>query len=103
MANSSNFERNTTMNETGFEYLVEENFATIWSSERKWINKINKLKQSYPDEVQIKHTPEDNHGMIYARVPKNWFKLTPPRKVNLTEEQRAALSERMKNIQKGAK
>jgi len=39
--------------------------------------------------------PENNDGYIVVHVPKNWFKLSPPRQVNYTDEQRAALAERM--------
>lgn len=63
--------------------------------ERKWVNKILKLKESNPDDVGITMYPENNDGYIVAHVPKNWFKLSPPRQVNYTDEQRAALAERM--------
>ena len=84
--------------ETVCEYLDADDRATFFSSERKWINKIIKLKESHPDEVDIVTYPEDNQGMILAHIPKQWFKISPPRQVNYTDEQRAALAERMKNV-----
>lgn len=85
------------MNETGFEYLVDNDYATVWSSERKWINKIIKLKESHPKDVEIKYLPENNDGTIYAHVSKKWLKISPPRQVNMTDEQRAAAAKRLKS------
>lgn len=82
--------------ETMFEYLDVEDHATFCSAERKWINKINKLHETYPDKVQIVYTPEENNGVIYAHVPKSWLRLSPPKKMNFTEEQRAAAVERLR-------
>ena len=84
--------------ETNLEYLNVDNYATFSSSESKWINKIIKLQQSHPNEVQIQYMPENNHGTILAHVPKSWFKISPPRKREMTDEQRAAAAERMANI-----
>lgn len=83
--------------ETALGYLNVDDYAVFCSSETKWINKILKLHESHPNDVDIREYPEDNQGMILAHVPKNWFKLSPPRKVNYTNEQREAAAERMKN------
>lgn len=86
------------MPETGLEYLTEQSYATAWSDERKWINKILKLAAEHPDDVRILYYPENNDGTIYAHVPKNWIKLAPPRTVNMSDERKAELAERMKSI-----
>lgn len=90
--------------ETSIEYITIDKHATFCSGERKWINKINKLHEQYPEEVQIVVHPENNDGIILAHIPKSWLKVSPPRKVNITEERRAELSERMKKARetKGA-
>ena len=82
--------------ETCVEYIDVDKHATFCSSERKWINKIIKLHQQYPDAVEILCVPEDNDGVILAHIPKNWMKISPPKKINLTEEQRAERAERMR-------
>ncbi len=82
--------------ETYFEYLDVDNEATIGSSERKWINKIIRLHEQHPGVVKIVCMPEDNDGHIVAHVPKSWVKLSPPKQVNLTDEQRAARAERLR-------
>ena len=81
--------------ETGICTTSEDAHAVISSSEAKWINKINKLREKYPDEVNVIYEPENNCGTIYAHVPKSWVKVSPPRQVNYTDEQRAALAERL--------
>lgn len=86
--------------ETSLDYLSVDGYAVFTSNERKWVNKIQKLKEAHPDDVVITAHPEGNDGYIVARVPKNWFKLTPPRKINYTEERRAAFSERMRALRK---
>ena len=88
------------MKETVFECTSDFPYATITSNEQKWINKINKLAEQRPDEVQIICQPVSNEGYILAHVPKSWMKLSPPRTVNYTEEQKAALRERMANARK---
>ena len=86
--------------ETCIEYIDVDKYATFCSSERKWINKIYKLKDKYPNEVHIEVSEEDNDGMIIAHIPKSWMKVSPPKQMNLTEEQKAARAERMRNMKK---
>jgi hypothetical protein len=88
----------TDVKETAVGYLSSDSYAVFSSNEQKWINKIIKLHESYPGEVQIKYLPEDNNGMLLAHIPKSWFKVNPPHKRNMTEEQRAAASERMSKL-----
>lgn len=68
------------------------------SDERKWINKVRKLKEEHPNEVEIIKQPEDNDGCIYAKLPTAWFKLRPPVKRDFTEEQLQEMRERMKTL-----
>lgn len=81
--------------ETCVEYLNVDKDAFFCSGETKWINKILKLKAAHPDKVQIEMMPEDNQGNILARFPKSWLKISPPRQVNYTDEQKAAMAERL--------
>lgn len=81
--------------ETAVSYISDEDHAIFCSSETKWINKITKLHEKYPSEVNVIYSAEDNHGTVYAHIPKSWLKINPPRQVNYTDEQRAALAERL--------
>ena len=80
--------------ETCFNYCG--NKAYFSSDEKKWILHINKLKEKYPDEVDIILSPEENDGCIYCMIPSEWLKLGPKYTKNLTDEQRQKLSERCK-------
>lgn len=81
--------------ETCVEYINADKHATFCSGETKWVNKILKLREKYPDLVEITKWPEDNWGVIVAHIPKGWLKISPPRQVSYTDEQRAALAERL--------
>ena len=83
------------MKETCYEHIDGNEYGTFCSSEKRWITKILNLKEKYPEEINIVHHPEDNYGVLLARIPKRWFKISPPRQVNFTDEQRAALAQRM--------
>ena len=76
--------------------------AYFSSDERKWINKIRKLKEEYPDEVNIVIQPEHNDGTIYARIPSDWMKIQPKRKVELTEAQKDVLRERLERMRQAS-
>lgn len=82
------------MAEFSFNYLTEDDHAVISTDDRKWVNKIYKLAEERPDEVEIKHVFKD--GFVTAHVPKSWIKVRPPVKRQLTEEQKKAYGERMR-------
>ena len=81
--------------ETCFEYCAKGE-GWFSSDEQKWVNRIHKLKEQFPDLVEIKREPEDNGGCIYCRLPSDWLKIQPPRGLFMTEEQRMNLAARMR-------
>lgn len=82
------------MIETSIERVSGDDYCLVYTGERKFINQLNELAQTYP-EVDIRHINED--GSMVVRVPSNWFRFVkPPTKRNYTDEQRKAMSERMK-------
>lgn len=83
------------MTETAFAYLAEDEHAWLSTDERKWITWARQMAKKYPDEVQIKSEFKD--GTITVAVPKSWFKLSPPKKIFLTEDERNKRAERLKN------
>ena len=48
--------------------------------------------------MEIRQINDD--GSIVARIPHSWFKITPPRKINISEEEKIKRSERMAHIHK---
>jgi len=83
--------------ETCFNYTEKEH-GYFSSDERRYITKIHKLAEKYPEQVRIIAEPENNDGCIYCELPTSWLKIQPPRKLDLTDEQREELSVRMKKI-----
>lgn len=83
--------------ETCFNYC-DPNKGFFSSDERRWINKIRKLKEQYPDDIRIIAEPETNDGCIYCQLPASWLKIQPKRKIDLTDEEREVMRERMKEI-----
>ena len=71
--------------ETCFNY-VDKELGYFSSDERRFITKIRKLKQKFPEQVQIIAEPENNDGCIYCSLPSSWLKIIPKREV--TEEER---------------
>lgn len=90
------------MNETTIEKVQGENYCTVFSSEKKYIGQIKKYQEDYPNEVRIVKVNED--GSILAHIPSDWFRfIKPPTKRNYTDEQRKAMSERMKKAREEKK
>lgn len=70
------------------------------STERRWINKIRKLHGEHPDEVTIIAQPETNDGCIYAKLPAEYLKISPPRHLNMPDEHRRRSAEWLRNWHK---
>lgn len=77
--------------ENVIEYITGSKVAGITAHHMKLKNRIYKLKESYPDEVEI--IAENEDGSLYAHIPSKWVTVKAPRK--MTEEQRLANAERL--------
>ena len=85
--------------ETCFNYTDKET-AFFSSDEKRFINKVHRLKEQYPERVRIIAEPEFNDGCIYCQMPSKWFMIRVPAKRVLTEEEKQILSERMKRVRR---
>ena len=81
------------MNENVIEWLTNDSEVTVTLSQRRYITKVKKLQEKYPDEVRI--VVENKDGSVVAKLPIKFIKLSAPRKVS--EEQRDQARERFKN------
>ena len=81
-------------NENAVEFINGQHKATVSFCSKKYINRIKALKESNPDQVDILAVNED--GSIYAKVPTSWIRIIPPKKMDLTDEQRAEMAARFK-------
>lgn len=86
MNNLTAYERETIIT-----YNQEEDVAEVFTYHRALQNKLNKLVGVNPD---IKVLRQDEECATYS-VPKSWVKVSPPRQVNYSDEQRAAMAERL--------
>ena len=82
--------------EAAINYTNVDECAYFSSNDKKWINRIFRLKRQYPDLVEIQQAPDNNGGYVMAGVPKDWFKLTPPKKTNYTTAEKKQIGERLK-------
>lgn len=86
MQNLTNYERETIIN-----YNNEDGTATVYTYHRALQNKLNKLLGVNPN-ISIVRKGEE---WVEYQVPKKWIKVSPPRQTNYTDEQRAAMAERL--------
>lgn len=81
--------------ETCFNYC-DSDVAFFSSDEKRWIHRIHKLKEMKPDDIEIIREPEVNDGCIYVKLPTSYLKIGPKKKYS--EEQRAAMGDRLKQV-----
>lgn len=81
--------------ETCINTTSKDGVMAISSDERKWINRIIKLKEEYPQQITIRRTPQSNDGCIVADIPAKWLSIKPPRTVTMTEQKKEQLRQRL--------
>lgn len=67
------------------------------------ITRMMKLIAEHPDETEIIKRPEENDGCLYCKVPSTWLKIAPPVKREMSDEQKAAASQRMQKLNEQAR
>lgn len=82
----TSYERETIIN-----FNEEEKTASVYTYNKSLRNKLNKLVGVNPDIHVIRSSDE----MSEFEVPKSWIKVSPPKQVNLSDEQRAAIAARL--------
>ena len=88
------------MAETAVEYIKGENYLTWYSDDPKWVTRI---RQMSTDNAGVQIVNDDGESVL-AHCPVSWFKPPkPPIKRNMTDEQRKAAAERMKNARDSIK
>ena len=80
--------------ETTINYLQEDKTMTVFTAQRKWLNKLTKYADDPNSGVKIIY--ENADGSKIFEVPTSWLKIHPPAKRILTEEQRLKAIERLK-------
>lgn len=87
------------------ETCCEYTDSVMWLStdERRMITRMMKLIAEHPDETEIIKRPEENDGCLYCKVPAMWLKIAPPVKREMSDEQKAAASQRMQKLNEQAR
>lgn len=81
--------------ENVMEWIVDQKVGSVTFSQKRYISKLKKYAEEYPDDVEI--IAENTDGSITAHVPVSWFKLSPPRKGReFTEEEKEMAAERLR-------
>ncbi len=82
-------------NENAIEWLDTKQKATVTLHGGRLKNRVLRLAEEYPDEVEIRREPDENGGFLVAKIPAKWVKITPPRRLELTDEQKKELMARL--------
>lgn len=87
-------------NESMIGHYPGQDHWEVTTGERKLKNRLRKLAEKHPEEVIC--MAENTDGSVYYHVPVGYVQIRPPRKINMSDEQRAALAERMRNLNTSA-
>lgn len=80
--------------ETVIVFNQAEQTADISTFKSSWITKLKEFAKEYPDLVTF--VKEDKYGCATFTIPKRCISLRSPKKKEISEEQRQAMSERAK-------
>ena len=81
--------------ENAIEWIKNSDVATVTFSQGRYITKIRKLAEKYPDKVQIR--AENKDGSIVAHIPVKAIKINIIEGRELSEEQKIRNAERLRN------
>ncbi len=79
--------------ETTINFLQEDKTMTVFTSQRKWLNKL--LKYANEEDSGVIVTHKNNDGSAMFEVPVSWLKISPPRKHKMSDERKAELTEQL--------
>lgn len=77
-------------NENAIEFLKDSKRATVTLTQGRYVSKVRRLAEQYPDDVQI---ISDMEGVLVAHIPTKFVKISAPRRVS--DEQKEEMSRRL--------
>ena len=80
--------------DNSIEFYENDERATVSFTQGRYKTQIKKLAEKHPEECQI--IAENADGSLCAHVPTSWIAVRPPKKLNLTEEERALRGEMLR-------
>lgn len=87
----------TDFKDNNIEWLNGSDRATASFHSKRYINRIKRLAEKFPDEVDYK---ENADGTIVCHFPIRYVKITRPVEREMTEEQRQQAAERFAQYRK---
>lgn len=85
-------------NENVIEFLRNQQTATVCFCQPSYVSRVKELAERFPEECQI--TAENNDGSIVAHIPREWIKISPKKHVEISDERREELRERIANARR---
>ena len=89
--------------ENAIEWMDGQKTAMVTVHSQKQKTALLRLAKAHPDKVKVVVHPRGNGGFLIAHLPVSWIQIRPPRKLELTAEQRKTLSENGKRTISGAR
>jgi hypothetical protein len=77
--------------ETTFDHIKGNDKFSLTAAEQWSIAMVKKLKERFPDEVQILHTNPD--GSMLVHLPFDWMRVVPKRRI--TEKRKQAIAQNL--------
>ena len=87
-------------NENVIEWLTGQDEIAVTFTQQKYITKVRKLHAQSSELVPI--LVENKDGSIFAHLKIECLNLAPKRKVNMSEERKAELRERLAKMREAA-
>ena len=87
--------------ETIINFNAEEDLATVWAADPVWIRKFDKLVENNPDEFKCTKEIKMDGTIVQKRyeMPKKLITIrSKTRKLDLSDEERQNISNRMRRI-----
>lgn len=72
------------LKETAANYIVGDKHCIFFSGEAKWMRKIKRWVQDFPNDVNV--TSESDEAIVVT-IPISWFKISPKKRSSRSPEQ----------------
>lgn len=82
-------------NENAVEFFNYDKTCTVSFTNQRFCNKMKKIYEKHPEQFERFEINPD--GSVYARMPLKWLKISVPRTVNMTDEEKQKIADRLRN------
>lgn len=92
--------------ETSIDHCRDDDYVTVYTNEKIYVQKLRAMYKANQGDFKSWKVYKDKGepDTIQAQVPKKWFRfVAPPRKINLSEEEKVKRAERMAKAREARK